>query len=80
METDDAFVLLTRLDPDRNMARFYVLSIEPTLFGDFAVHRNWGRLGTSGRSRLDLFANASAANAHKERLTALKLKRGYHVT
>jgi hypothetical protein len=26
-------ILLTRIDPARNMARFYVLSLAPTLFG-----------------------------------------------
>ena len=38
------------------MARFYVLTIEPTLFGDTALVREWGRLGQRGRRRLDLFA------------------------
>ncbi|WP_247419007.1 WGR domain-containing protein [Bradyrhizobium sp. 159] len=27
------------------MARFYVLPIEPPLFGDTALLREWGRLG-----------------------------------
>ncbi|WP_187399200.1 WGR domain-containing protein [Bradyrhizobium paxllaeri] len=31
--------------PARNMARFYVLTIEPILFGDSALIREWGRLG-----------------------------------
>ncbi|WP_453968278.1 WGR domain-containing protein [Bradyrhizobium ottawaense] len=38
------------------MARFYVLTIEPTLFGDTALVREWGRLGQRGRRRTDLFA------------------------
>ncbi|WP_461324638.1 WGR domain-containing protein [Bradyrhizobium diazoefficiens] len=29
------------------MARFYVLTIEPTLFGDTALVREWGRLATA---------------------------------
>ena len=37
------------------MARFYVLAIEPTLFGDTAVVREWGRIGSLGRRRLDLY-------------------------
>ncbi|WP_082837329.1 WGR domain-containing protein [Labrenzia sp. OB1] len=61
-------VFLTRIDPHRNMARFYVLSVEPTLFGDYAVQRRWGRLGTSGRSRSDLFPDLVSAHARKGRV------------
>jgi predicted DNA-binding WGR domain protein len=50
------YLVLERCDPARNMARFYVLTIEPTLFGDTALVREWGRLGQRGRRRLDLFA------------------------
>ncbi|WP_145926033.1 WGR domain-containing protein [Shinella sp. HZN7] len=32
-----------RIDAMRNMARFYMLSLEPTLFGEVAVLRHWGR-------------------------------------
>lgn len=32
-------LVLERRDPALNMARFYVLSIEPTLFGDAALVR-----------------------------------------
>jgi hypothetical protein len=28
------------------MARFYALAIEPTLFGDMALVREWGRIGS----------------------------------
>ncbi|MFC4842444.1 MULTISPECIES: WGR domain-containing protein [Bradyrhizobium] len=49
------YLVLERRDPARNMARFYVLTIEPTLFGDTALVREWGRLGGRGRRRLDLF-------------------------
>src|SRR2546430_13587584 len=36
------YLVLERRDPARNMARFYVLTIEPTLFGDTALVREWG--------------------------------------
>ena len=41
-------ILLERIDPSQNMARYYVLSIEPTLFGDSALVREWGRIGVTG--------------------------------
>ena len=36
-----------RKDPGRNMARFYAMSIEETLFGQICLTRSWGRIGTS---------------------------------
>jgi hypothetical protein len=29
--------LLRRIDPNRNMARFHTMSVQPTLFGDWAL-------------------------------------------
>jgi len=39
---------LHRLDPAHNMFRFYVLAIEPDLFGRFRLVRQWGRIGGRG--------------------------------
>ncbi|TYC78528.1 WGR domain-containing protein [Stappia sp. BW2] len=77
MEPLAASLLLKRVDLGRNMNRFYHLSVEPTLFGGFAVCRTWGRLGATGRTRLDLFADVSSALAHLEKLAVQKHKRGY---
>jgi len=41
---------IERRDPGRNMARFYALSIEETLFGQARLVRRWGRIGTIGRT------------------------------
>jgi predicted DNA-binding WGR domain protein len=38
---------LTRTDPTRNIDRFYVVAVTPTLFGEWAVLREWGRRATS---------------------------------
>jgi|RhiMethySRZTD1v2_1073278.scaffolds.fasta_scaffold1553572_2 predicted DNA-binding WGR domain protein len=70
-------LVFERHDPARNMARFYVLSIEPTLFGDAALVREWGRLGTRGRRRLDLFREEAAAREALDVWLARKLQRGY---
>ncbi len=77
MENGHDYILLKRLDPGRNMARFYALSVEPTLLGGYAVQRTWGRIGTRGRSRLELFEEAASAVACKQMLTARKIRRGY---
>jgi predicted DNA-binding WGR domain protein len=45
-------LVLERVDASKNMARFYALSVEPSLFGDTALVRHWGRLGKPGRHRV----------------------------
>lgn len=68
---------LYRRDPDRNMARFYRLALVPTLFGETAVMRSWGRIGTVGQSRADTYALAEDALAAFTKLAAGKQRRGY---
>ena len=72
-------LVLERRDPSRNMARFYVLAIEPTLFGDMALVREWGRIGSQGRRRLDLHPSVSSAAEALELWLARKARRGYQV-
>jgi predicted DNA-binding WGR domain protein len=72
-------LLLENRDANRNIARFYVLAIDPTLFGEMAVVREWGRIGTNGRRRLDPHPDiASAVEALKVWLNR-KVRRGYRV-
>jgi predicted DNA-binding WGR domain protein len=73
---DDALIL-RRTDPARNMARFYALSVEPTLFGGASLTRRWGRIGTSGRQIVELHADAEAARLSREAWLRRKARRGY---
>jgi len=68
---------LRRIDPSRNMARFYSLSVEPTLFGDPALVIEWGRIGTIGRRRLRLCPDLEAAVNAWRRIEKSKRQRGY---
>jgi len=43
---------LTRTDPARNIDRFYIVDVTPTLFGEWALVREWGRRGSPGTVRL----------------------------
>ena len=72
-------IVLERVDPARNIARYYVLSIEPTLFAKHTLIRRWGRIGFLGRKRLQFFGgeDASRAQATLETWLARKRKRGY---
>jgi predicted DNA-binding WGR domain protein len=70
-------LVLERRDKIRNLARFYVLAIEPTLFGDAALVREWGRIGSRGRRRLDLHDDSIAAKEALDIWLARKVLRGY---
>ena len=70
-------VLLERTDPPRNVARYYVLSVEATLFARNTLVRRWGRIGSTGRQRLEFFASRDSAGLALETWLAKKRKRGY---
>ena len=70
---------LRRIDPDRNMARFYTMSVQANLFGEWCLLREWGRIDSSGRLVAGGFASErAAARAMAEHLKA-KLSNGYEV-
>jgi predicted DNA-binding WGR domain protein len=66
-----------RIDSTRNMARYYRLAIEPTLFGDIAVVRNWGRIGTHGRERVEFFDTEMQALSLFLEILREKRRKGY---
>lgn len=71
-------MLLHRRDPDRRMARFYRLRVlQADLFGGSAVLREWGRIGSPGRVRLDPHPDEPAAVAAAARLQRAKRRKGY---
>jgi predicted DNA-binding WGR domain protein len=72
-------LVLERRDSHRNLARFYVLAIEPTFLGDSALVREWGRIGTLGRRRLDLHPDVASSGEALEMWLARKTRRGYRV-
>lgn len=59
------------------MARFYTMSIAPTLFGETSLIRNWGRIGKRGQLLLDTFDTASEARSALNSLCNKKGRRGY---
>ncbi|WP_117196088.1 WGR domain-containing protein [Rhizobium terrae] len=66
-----------RVDPARNMARYYVLAIEPTLFGEAAVVRRWGRIGSRGEEKSEVFATEREAAIHFLAMLRRKRQKGY---
>ena len=72
-------VAMESICPAENRFRYYVLSIDETLFGDIALVREWGRIGTNGRRRLDLFDDRVRAISTLEQWLHRKRRRGYEV-
>ena len=72
--------VLRRVDPARNMRRFYSLDVERDLFGKVVLVRRWGRIGTAGKVRLDEYPDEAKALGSMEVLRARKIRRGYLFT
>lgn len=70
-------LLLHRIDRDRNMARFYLLTIEPTLFGGTSLVRMWGRIGTRGQCKVQNFSGVENTVACFNKIARQKQRRGY---
>lgn len=68
---------LHRINPDANMARFYSIEFAPTLFGEVAVLRRWGRIGTRGRTSIETWPGPGEAEAAANRTLRQKSRRGY---
>jgi predicted DNA-binding WGR domain protein len=70
-------VVLRRVDPRQNMARFYSLGIGRNLFGSVVLVRHWGRIGTHGKARFDEHPDQESARAALTGLMLAKQRRGY---
>jgi len=68
---------LERREPARNRLRFYAITVTRTLFGSWAVIREWGRIGQPGTVRETWFETESAAIEAGEKVRQRKEKRGY---
>jgi predicted DNA-binding WGR domain protein len=70
-------LFLTRTEPARNIDRYYVVGITPTLFGEWAVLREWGRRGSPGTPRLDSYRRHEEAQSAEQHTIKRRLQRGY---
>ena len=70
-------LVLERVDRERHMQRYYVLSIAQTLFGDTSLVREWGRIGRNGQSRSETHPDGILAREALETWLRRKQKRGY---
>ncbi|MDH3659534.1 MAG: WGR domain-containing protein [Alphaproteobacteria bacterium] len=70
-------VRLTHSISDANRHRFYLLRTLPTLFGDWVLLRESGRIGSPGRVRRDRHRSEGEATTALARLARQKHRRGY---
>ena len=70
-------VRLRRIDSTQNMRRFYRMHLQPDLFGGCLLVREWGRIGTRGQSRCDLYSDEAQAVMALIALDRAKRRRGY---
>ena len=69
-------LVLHRIDPEQGIRRFYSLMIERDLFGTVRLVRNWGRIGTNGQDKVEVFADEMAAGQALEAMPRIKRRRG----
>lgn len=72
-------IRIERVDRDTNMYRFYRLRLLPDLFGGMSLLREWGRIGTKGRHKIELFEDAGKAADAMSAVFEAKQKRGYQL-
>lgn len=70
-------VYLTRVDASQNMARYYRMTVQPTLFGEWSVVREWGRIGRSGQVRAVPYQSEREATEAMAMIERQKSRRGY---
>jgi predicted DNA-binding WGR domain protein len=68
---------LTRSEPTKNLHRFYVVRLAPTLFGDWTLQREWGRSGSPGTVRLTSFESYDQAEKAERQIIKRRLSHGY---
>ena len=71
------YLVLDRCDPTCNMARYYVLSIEPSLFGDAYPDPRVGPPWPAWSARIELYETQSKAVEALETWLQRKRRRGY---
>jgi predicted DNA-binding WGR domain protein len=70
-------VILYRIDSAKRMHRYYLMDIQPDLFGGWCLVREWGRIGYAGQIRSVPFTDRQDAEAALRRQHNGKERRGY---
>jgi len=70
---------LRRIDPAKNMRRFYLMTVQRDLFGGATLIKEWGRLGSGGRIQHEHHPDEGKAVDALALIAQQKFKRGYRI-
>ena len=71
-------VRLEKINPFKRQRRFYELNTGQTLFGEWCLTREWGRIGAAGGQRkVDYLGSEEEAELALTDIKAVKNRRGY---
>lgn len=71
------YIYLERVNKEKNQYRFYSLSVVQTLFQDWALVREWGGIGRSGKKYSDWFSTEEEAINALFEIKKRKERKGY---
>jgi predicted DNA-binding WGR domain protein len=74
-----SLILLHRINPERNEARFYLIQIGASILDQHAVLRIWGRIGGAQRAMVTPCDSPESAQALADKLIRLRLRHGYQI-
>ena len=74
-----AYVRFECIEPEADRRRFYDLCWQPTLFGEGALVRTWGRLGRPGTTRASFYHDRDQALREIRQTIRRRLQHGYRV-
>ncbi len=63
-------------DEEQNKHRFYQLFVMVGLFSDWSLVREWGRIGSAGTVRKDIFETEAEAELARIDILQQKVKKG----
>lgn len=68
---------LEKHELSKNQKRFYRLSVQPNLFGEWTLFKEWGRIGSGGTVRLEWCATKDEAETNLIAIEKKKKRKGY---
>ena len=68
---------LEKHDPAKNQKRFYRLSVQPNLFGEWTLFKEWGRISSQGTLRLEWYVTKDEAETVLFAIEKKKKRKGY---
>ena len=68
---------LRRVNAEKNMRRFYLMTVQRDLFGGAQLVCEWGRIGSAGKIKTSYHPDEGQAVDELAEIVSAKQKRGY---